>query len=120
MGGIFYLSAQSALPEVPRPEVGGLAILPGKVAHVALYAVLSAFLSFALASWRHLGWRQPLIAFVGATLYGMSDEFHQSFVPNRTPAWSDVALDAAGAALALLALLLLRRWWSKKRPVEAS
>ncbi|MGB4803189.1 MAG: VanZ family protein [Anaerolineae bacterium] len=31
----------------------------------------------------------------------MSDEFHQSFVPNRHPDLFDVATDMVGAALAL-------------------
>lgn len=116
MGAIFYLSAQSDLPDVPRPEVGGVAILPAKLAHVAVYSILAALLYFALAPWRWLGWGHPLIAFAGATLYGVSDEFHQSFVPLRTAAWTDVALDALGAALVLLVLVLLRRWRSRKGP----
>jgi VanZ family protein len=36
-----------------------------------------------------------------ATLYGVSDEIHQAFVPLRTPDVRDVIADATGAALAL-------------------
>ena len=40
--------------------------------------------------------------------YAAIDEFHQSFVPGRTPAISDVLLDTTGgaAAQAIAALLL--------------
>ena len=117
MGVIFFLSAQSTLPDLPK-EPAGLTLPPGKVAHVAVYAVLAALLVFGLAAGRKPGWRALLLAFVGATLYGVTDELHQSFVPFRTPAWTDVALDSAGAALgaAGIALLaLLARWWDRGR-----
>ena len=41
------------------------------------------------------------VAWVMATLYSATDEFHQSFVPGRHPAVNDVTIDAFGAALAL-------------------
>jgi len=53
--------------------------------------------------WRRIAGATLLGAFVITVLYGVSDEFHQSFVPGRTPDVADVAADAAGAALALTA-----------------
>ena len=41
-----------------------------------------------------------LLTVVCATAYGVSDEFHQTFVPGRTADVHDVAADAIGAALA--------------------
>jgi VanZ family protein len=41
------------------------------------------------------------IAWGLAVLYSATDEFHQSFVPGRHPAITDVIIDAFGAALAL-------------------
>lgn len=38
---------------------------------------------------------------------GFLDEFHQRFVPSRTPTLRDVALDSTGA---LLAIVLIRIW----------
>jgi VanZ family protein len=35
-------------------------------------------------------------------LYGMSDEFHQSFVPDRTPSVLDVAADTIGACIGIV------------------
>lgn len=75
-----------------------------KTAHFTEYAVL------ALLLWRAL--RQPgpwdpraaRLAFAGAALFALTDEWHQSFVPNRQAHPVDVLIDCAGAATALLAL----------------
>ena len=94
---IFVLSSQ---PSLPSP--GGLG---DKQAHALTYGALAVFCLMGLTGWR---WRRIagaslLGAFVLAVLYGVSDEFHQAFVPGRTPDVADVAADAAGAALALAA-----------------
>ncbi len=47
-----------------------------------------------------MGWsplRALLVAIVLATLYGVTDEFHQSFVPNRNTDPKDVLVDFLGA-----------------------
>jgi VanZ family protein len=56
-----------------------------------------------------------------ATLYGVSDEIHQMFVPPRTPDWRDICADAFGAltgavVVAVAAKLLSRtRWHARYR-----
>ena len=96
------------------PDVGAL---PGgvsdKTAHFAVYAVLGLLLIRALAGGRLSGvtWRAALVAIVITIGYGASDEFHQSFVPGRTPDIMDLATDGVGglaaAALALAARAIL-------------
>lgn len=49
-------------------------------------------------------------------LYGASDELHQSFVPGRDPSLLDVASDAAGAVIGLLAAEVGARTWRRFRP----
>jgi VanZ family protein len=44
-------------------------------------------------------------------LYGLSDEIHQSFVPNRTCTISDLLADSLGVIIALLVASL----WAKRR-----
>jgi VanZ family protein len=44
-------------------------------------------------------------------LYGLSDEIHQSFVPNRTCTLSDLLADSIGVIIALLVASL----WAKRR-----
>jgi VanZ family protein len=102
MALIFAFSAQSRLPSALEPL---LDLLLKKGAHFSGYAVLAALL------WRALGWRRHAWrwAWLLATLYASSDEWHQSFVANRHPAATDVLIDACGAATALLIVWLLRR-----------
>lgn len=97
MGLIFFLSAQPRLPRVMPP---GLPQIQDVIGHFAVYAVLAVLVWWAL---RGAGVRHPLLwALVAAVSYGVTDEFHQSFVPNRHPDVFDLATDFAGAAIALL------------------
>jgi VanZ family protein len=41
-------------------------------------------------------------------LYAATDEFHQSYVPTRTPLVSDVFIDTAGGVLGLIVIWLVR------------
>ena len=57
-------------------------------------------------------WRVVLIAVLLTSLYGIADEIHQMFVPNRAPDPNDVLADAAGGllgALACVAIVARRR-----------
>src|SRR5262245_36462838 len=95
----------SSIPDVP-PLPGGMSDTSG---HSLGYAILGALLLRALAGGRMRGvtWRTALATVVLATLYGVSDEFHQSFVPHRTPDVYDVLADAIGAAAATTAAAAL-------------
>lgn len=72
-----------------------------KLGHVTEYAVLGALLARALP--------RPRPAFVLGVAYAASDEFHQHFVPGRTGAPLDVAIDAAGVLVGVVAYRRLRR-----------
>jgi VanZ family protein len=92
---IFALSSFSKLPSPPEA-------FTDKHAHVAAYAILAAAIVWGLTdgapsrtTWRHAG-----VAAVLASLYGMTDEWHQSFVPGRDTSIADLAADALGACLA--------------------
>jgi VanZ family protein len=105
----------SSLSKPGRP--GGLSDNSG---HFIGYALLSLLLVRALAGGRVHGitWRVVLLAVLGATLYGASDELHQAFVPGRTPDPADIVVDAlgasAGAAMCLLWRVVATAW--KHRP----
>ena len=71
-------------------------------------ALLGGLLTRALSG----GLRRPaalaaLVALLGTVAWGALDEFHQSFVPGRSAAASDLAADAAGAALGVVAVAVL-------------
>lgn len=55
-----------------------------------------------------------LTATLLATAYGVTDEYHQSFVPGRTADPADVVKDLVGAALGCA---LYRRWTSRESSV---
>ncbi len=105
MGLIFYLSGQSRLPRVIPP---GLPQIQDILGHFTVYAVL------AVLTWRALrgaGVRRSLLwALVVTVLYSLTDEYHQSFVPNRQPDVFDLATDLAGAISALMIA-----WWLSAR-----
>ncbi|UUZ95877.1 VanZ family protein [Paenibacillus sp. P25] len=49
-----------------------------------------------------LTWKNKLVPVILCILYGVTDEYHQSFVPGRTPDLLDLWNDAIGATLAML------------------
>ena len=108
---IFWLSSISRPPDLP----GGVS---DKAAHGLLYCGLGALLVRARAG----GWRRPVTlgiaagAIVVATLYGISDEIHQYFVPPRQVEVRDVLADALGASVAAGALYIWSCIAHAKRP----
>lgn len=80
-----------------------------KAAHFSEYALLALALVNFLR--RALERRRPsfmaLIAWIVATLYACTDEFHQMFVASRGPAVKDVCIDSAGALVGVLIGMLL-------------
>jgi MYXO-CTERM domain-containing protein len=99
MAVIFAFSAQ--------PDLGtGLGVwdtILRKLAHMAEYGLLWWLW------WRALGYRDALAAAAITVAYAATDEFHQSFVTGRHGTPVDVLIDAAGVALAALAVALHRR-----------
>ena len=48
-----------------------------------------------------------LLSMISASLYGISDEIHQSFVPARYGSFSDVIADMIGAVCGVA----IYHWW---------
>lgn len=84
-----------------------------KVTHFFIYGLL------ATLTLRWLGSRRwaPWLAIAAASLFGASDEWHQSFVPGRSCEVADWVADTLGAALAVS---LFRRWGFYRRLLEFS
>jgi VanZ family protein len=94
MAGIFSASAMSDPPmpsDVPDVSLHGLA-----------YFGLAALLirAFAGGTWRGVTGRAVFLGFAIAVVYGVSDEWHQMFVPGRHADIRDLRADAIGAAAA--------------------
>ena len=83
-----------------------------KVVHMVCYGVLALSVIW--------GWYPPgckrsplktaLAVILFCILYGISDEYHQSFIPGREPSLYDVIADGLGAVLVSFAWL----WWGKR------
>ena len=93
MATIYAFSAQSD----PMPEV--TAHVWDKLLHTAEYGGLALLFARALSG---DGWGMPatlVIALLLASAYGATDEYHQSFVPNRCSDAEDWVADTLGAAV---------------------
>lgn len=92
-----------------QPVAVGLIPEPwDKLAHATVFGALA--IAVALAS----GWRDARAQWLGfavALIVGVADEWHQVFLPGRTASLDDLAADAVGAALGVLAL----RWRAPAR-----
>lgn len=100
------------LTSIPASEfapVGAFAF-PGadKLVHAGMYAVLGALLARAIgpgAPQRALG-----LLLTAVVLFAAIDEWHQRFIPGRTPDVFDGIVDIAGAIVGFVAVArLLRR-----------
>lgn len=95
MAIIFFLSSQPSLP------VPGMFSGQDKLMHFIFYGVLGLFIARGLSPWRgELSWAQIGLATLLVALYGASDEFHQSFVPGRSPSVGDLIADTLGGFFA--------------------
>ena len=101
MGLIFYLSSLSGGEASQGLESGALSWLRdlrSYAAHIVLYAVLAALIQVALWGWSlELQLRWVIVAAVLASLFGISDEYHQSFVTGRSATLVDGLVDSIAA-----------------------
>ena len=99
MGLIFSLSGVPG-DSLPLPDVANL----DKILHSVIYGVLAVTVLFAFPARKYSvhPWKMSFLVVLFCLLYGVSDEFHQSFVPNRCPSVFDLIADTGGAAVAAL------------------
>lgn len=76
-----------------------------KGAHFTEYFILYMFLYNAVKD--NFSFKKALIfSIMGVFLYASSDEFHQSFVPERGPSFRDVLVDTSGGILGLAVICI--------------
>ncbi|MGZ5007220.1 MAG: VanZ family protein [Methylobacter sp.] len=91
---IYWLSDQ---PTLPVPD---LFSVQDKVLHAGAYFIMAVL---AWRGFKQLGYSPIILVWLTITfcsLYGVSDEWHQSFVEGRTPDVADWLADTVGAGLA--------------------
>lgn len=130
MGLIFYLSHQPAsqsaqlsrgltvtiinIIEKLAPNIdfdfGAFHHFIRKNAHFFAYLILGLLVANAM---RVRKTKRALAAIILCTLYALSDEFHQTFIPARAGQWTDVLIDSMGSAFGVfsyqIALFMKKR-----------
>lgn len=108
---IFFVSAQSYPP--------GQSLAPDYVAHFLEYGLFALTVLWGATRGlkKAVTFHRAILCFFISSAYAATDEFHQSFVPHRTPSWSDIAADAVGAGTFLLIVLAFA--WIKRRRLAA-
>jgi VanZ family protein len=98
MIGIFVASS---IPDPPVPQA-----VPDVSLHEAAYFGLTLLTIRALAgaSWSGVTFVTLAAAWLIAVAYGVTDEWHQSFVPTRHAEVRDLIADAIGALVATIAV----------------
>jgi VanZ family protein len=98
-GAIFYLSALSH-PEDQLPSFL-LRDVSDKVLHAVEYGILSllCYRAFRWAAGSAVARQAVVLAIVAASVFGLTDEVHQVFVPLRESSWQDWLADTIGAVM---------------------
>jgi len=140
MGIIFYFSSQPAtvslhasgevlvqMNQINEEEIQNTAdrrvwnlhYFIRKFAHFVLYCGLGFLLAFSIVSIKYRPFVSYIIAWLAASLYGLLDEWHQTFVPGRGATFADMRLDSmsalAGVVIAAVIIELWRLYSYKKR-----
>jgi VanZ family protein len=102
---IFLASAQPNLVVVQDVT---LDLIVRKLGHAGVFGILALLLWRAIATTSRV--RRPSAwALALAVLYAITDELHQGGVSGRHPSPLDVAIDAAGALIAIAVVTILSR-----------
>ena len=107
-GVIFFLSAQSH-PEEQLPSFL-LKDVSDKVLHAVEYGILAllCYRAFRWAAGPAAARQAVVLAIVTASVYGLTDEAHQFFVPFRESSWLDWLADTIGAAIGAMSWRFIR------------
>ena len=107
-GVIFFLSAQSH-PEEQLPSFL-LKDVSDKVLHGVEYGILAllCYRAFRWAAGSAVAQQAVVLAIVAASVYGVTDEVHQFFVPFRESSWLDWLADTIGAAIGAMSWRFIR------------
>ena len=103
---IFMGSSIGTLPSIDR---GLLDSLMHWLGHLSEYAILGLVLLRALKNGQAVGWRDIVLTLIVAAGYGLSDEWHQTFVKGRNGELWTVGLDVAGALIGVAIRLWRQR-----------
>jgi VanZ family protein len=101
-------------PHISDERIALFHSLVRKAGHFTEYAILGLLAVRAFIASSHLNLRRHwfLAVFILVSVYALTDEYHQSFVPARTASIYDSFIDVAGG----LTALVLAMWWHRRVP----
>ena len=102
--GLFYRNFENLSPLEQTRILEIVHLLIRKGAHFTEYAVLAMLVANGMAAHMPQRWYIPIVF---SSLYAVTDEIHQYFVPERACRFLDVCIDTAGAAFGTAIFLLL-------------
>ncbi len=116
LSAMIAVSIVSHMSQAPQPDLG--IEFGDKVLHAAAYTILGLLFAAALDAWRDFEARSlALWTILFCALFGIYDEIHQSFIPNRFADVFDWLADCLGGVFAALlsgrVQAKLRSWRSK-------
>lgn len=104
LGWAGFLWYESAQPPKPHTTFNLVRSWLHNAAHVPAFGLLGLLAGFVAPSRLRVA-----VGIASAFVYGIVDEYHQSFTPGRTASWTDVQTDTVAAALALACYLWITR-----------
>ncbi|MEO8209554.1 MAG: VanZ family protein [bacterium] len=118
---IFYLLAIFILSSIPGEDFPKVEFeFSDKIVHIFIYAILFVLFFYSLNNQSKYAKLQKFaleFSFLFTVLFGITDELHQYFVPNRSCEFADWIADVIGA---LLIYLSMKIYYSKKKNIAAA
>ena len=111
MSLIFYLSSIPSIDIVTKIPIND------KILHAAEFFILAALLHmcFNIADNKMINKNRYFLAITITTIYAISDEFHQSFVPGRVADIFDLTADSIGASIILIFKFVNKKYFNISR-----
>ena len=118
IGWAVLIFVASSIPNASLPPIG--IEYEDKWIHLLIYGVFGFLVarSFFIQAKSRWMWQYFwLFSIAIGVVYGITDEFHQRFVPGRYPEILDAVADAVGSILGVMIFLLIskKRWRGKKK-----
>jgi len=113
---MFYFSSRSSLPKF-LPSF----YLSDKLMHGIEYAIFGALVFHAIQDSPkppETGKKVIILSILLVILYGISDETHQYYVPNRDASFYDLIADVVGGCVGIFAALSLKNRWNRERRLQ--
>lgn len=103
------------LSEEQEVQVENVQHVIRKLAHFTIYAILGLLLMSLAETFDFTNKKRIILSLLVGILYASLDEFHQSFIPGRTAAVTDVLIDTSGVITGILFIFLVLKIIQSKR-----